>query len=883
MPYTIEQDGVYFYDVRLQDADPESFEILSESFARDARAVYAHFKRYADGDPASFEVLWEDRLHPTQYARDNRHVYKTNLPAIIKNLSGAAVRLLDRHYASDGAAVYSFDAERLLKNVAAERFRVLGHGYAAAADAVFFRGRKVPGAKGDTFRAIGPTVGTDAKAVFWEELKVVGLDPASLAHVGGNYYRTGGRVLHSGSGLEVALEGIDTASLAVLAGDYVRDNNAVFFRNAAIPGADANTFVVLDAGYAKDAVRVYYERQIIADADAASFEVVNREASDRFRVYEGTLGTERLGQRPVEDVSPERLADVARQLTEKRMQVLWPVFDAVQSNDNSEAIRGHFAARPPQAAAPPFSIGVDGARLTDGSAGRALGSFAGYLGAIGSVWGLARKKILGTTPCVRAIDERDTRYPPGDILIRETTPHTLPELFTACELLALSGEHDEAELIAFQLSNGLRGLPQAEAQTWFLKLKQLLAIYNLPIRWLRRIDATSPQAAAKKLAVSRYPSSPHTLERVLTVERLHELIGEVAYFDFPAFNKLVPPFLPLLNDPHPLVRDLMWQNIDFLASQLFLHHAYATCLEHVPGLIDRGINLEINLARRWECLMATGNEQQAEQDWSALSTITSARDRAPRQHSGLHTDYPNYDFWQVGGFLRLASAYRSLADGKDPCAHVVIRDPQLPDESARRALLQKATAAIAIAAQRIPELARTYNAFVIGDVVAELLVDLNAFTKEWDYGDAEYVMHRQYVEHVLTKRPYQLTQVEARRTGLYQKDRGRFFDMLASSRQVTPALGQSYGLEYHATGTPLSRTVPTTITVSRRFETAAAEDTAVLATYDSVTYLGMDNAFYWTFDKEEELAPATWSFDLAIDPAGPAPFRLAHTFDVASP
>jgi hypothetical protein len=37
--------------------------------------------------------------------------------------------------------------------------------------------------------------------------------------------------------------------------------------------------------------------------------------------------------------------------------------------------------------------------------------------------------------------------------------------------------------------------------------------------------------------------------------------------------------------------------------------------------------------------------------------------------------------------------------------------------------------------------ARTYSAFVIGAVVAELLLNLNAFTNEWDYGDAEYVMH----------------------------------------------------------------------------------------------------------------------------------------------
>jgi hypothetical protein len=57
MPYTIEKDGVYFYDTRLKGADHGSFQILSGNFARDASAVYAHRKRFADGDPATFEIL----------------------------------------------------------------------------------------------------------------------------------------------------------------------------------------------------------------------------------------------------------------------------------------------------------------------------------------------------------------------------------------------------------------------------------------------------------------------------------------------------------------------------------------------------------------------------------------------------------------------------------------------------------------------------------------------------------------------------------------------------------------------------------------------------------------------------------------------------------
>jgi DKNYY family len=163
MPYTIEKEAAYFYDRRLRDADPASFEILSSNFARDARAVYVHRKRFADADPASFEIILEREHNPNQFARDHRHVYRTNLPAILKDLNGATFRMLDRHYGCDEVSVFSFDEVRVLKNVSPKHFKALEEGYAVAGDQVFFRGQKIAGAKAATFRVIGPGMGALGK------------------------------------------------------------------------------------------------------------------------------------------------------------------------------------------------------------------------------------------------------------------------------------------------------------------------------------------------------------------------------------------------------------------------------------------------------------------------------------------------------------------------------------------------------------------------------------------------------------------------------------------------------------------------------------------------------------------------------------------------
>jgi len=43
----------------------------------------------------------------------------------------------------------------------------------------------------------------------------------------------------------------------------------------------------------------------------------------------------------------------------------------------------------------------------------------------------------------------------------------------------------------------------------------------------------------------------------------------------------------------------------------------------------------------------------------------------------LHTRYPNYDFWQLFGYLRLAKAHMTWAAGGDPCEYLASRKKSL--------------------------------------------------------------------------------------------------------------------------------------------------------------------------------------------------------------
>ena len=175
-------------------------------------------------------------------------------------------------------------------------------------------------------------------------------------------------------------------------------------------------------------------------------------------------------------------------------------------------------------------------------------------------------------------------------------------------------------------------------------------------------------------------------------------------------SKIFSSFMPLLTDAHPLVRDVMAETADLLVSNLFYHHAYEHLLPLVTRLIDLGINLDVNLARRWECRLALGMEEGARQDWESLKSIVKPWEPAPAQHSGLHTRYPNYDFWQLFGYLRVANAHMKWAEGGDPCEYLASRKKSL-NTQLRDRHVQTAGEYVAVVQKQMEALVNECNAF----------------------------------------------------------------------------------------------------------------------------------------------------------------------------
>jgi hypothetical protein len=109
--YHVRGDKVYYLHAfpgdafEIDGADPASFQVFDQTYARDRSTVYVDGRPLPDADAASFEVL--DRPN---FARDARHVYQRD-----RRVSDdpAHFELLDGELSKDSTAVYWSDGEVL--------------------------------------------------------------------------------------------------------------------------------------------------------------------------------------------------------------------------------------------------------------------------------------------------------------------------------------------------------------------------------------------------------------------------------------------------------------------------------------------------------------------------------------------------------------------------------------------------------------------------------------------------------------------------------------------------------------------------------------------------------------------------------------------------
>lgn len=173
--WVIDGRYVYFEGKPLKRADPLTFTVLSELYARDAAGLFCRAGNVsAIVDPATFEVLdrgWYEAsrgyIQYAGYARDSRNVYfaeRYSPPRVVRGADAATFVSLGFAYGRDAKQVYL--QTKAIRGAMPESFELLNALYSRDAQHVYYCGRLIEGAVASEFALIDELHGRDNQRIY---------------------------------------------------------------------------------------------------------------------------------------------------------------------------------------------------------------------------------------------------------------------------------------------------------------------------------------------------------------------------------------------------------------------------------------------------------------------------------------------------------------------------------------------------------------------------------------------------------------------------------------------------------------------------------------------------------------------------------------------
>lgn len=231
--YKKDDNYVYYGTDTVVGADPNTFEIINEEFAKDKIHVYSKGRVLEDSDSNTFVI------DPIPHDKSNVYLLLT-----CEN--------------NQWAQCY-----RKVNGADSATFKIIGHGFGKDKSNVFYHTEIVPEADTTTFTIhdggkYGYTYGYDKNYIF-----VAGYDRAGVIKEKCNNFDQ-------------------------IGGYYLKCDDKIYYVDKLLTGADSNTFtpVGVTANYAKDSKIVYFDGEVVAGADAATFDIGDGiNARDKDHVY----------------------------------------------------------------------------------------------------------------------------------------------------------------------------------------------------------------------------------------------------------------------------------------------------------------------------------------------------------------------------------------------------------------------------------------------------------------------------------------------------------------------------------------------------------------------------------------------------------------------
>lgn len=229
----LDDNNVFYQNIKLESADPMSFEVLNNGFSKDNKSVFYKAKQIPEADTVTF------RVRKSGFACDCNTAYRKYMP--INGIEFPDTFMpVDEFFVKDSANIYRLHGLRAIKT---------------DADIQTFQIIKLP----PDFGYYSYRMYKDkSNAYFIETDKTYAEKKLTETKLSG-----------------YTIENIDSDSFEVLPTKYyTKDKNSVYFRNEKLHEVYVETFRVLKPFYSTDGINVYYKNILIKDAEPLSFKPI---------------------------------------------------------------------------------------------------------------------------------------------------------------------------------------------------------------------------------------------------------------------------------------------------------------------------------------------------------------------------------------------------------------------------------------------------------------------------------------------------------------------------------------------------------------------------------------------------------------------------------
>ena len=313
--YIKDKDNIYFLNdkddkmefEKLVGANPKTFEIIDDYFARDDKNLYTFGYKLDGIDPKTFETLNYEMIKDKNgvYFLENISEENENLEIKVKKLDSKGIDLksfknVDNsdYYFKDKNGVYYENSENLhkIENVDLKTFEALDYDFTKDKNNVYYEGEKVEGIDMNSIEVVNRMCIKDKNSVFYRGKKLEKISSNNFNYFdGGMSYdiilvdKNGSYKLMENENqkdkikiIPLNSKNIDLKTLERIespmdSSNYFKDKNGVYFLNGEkfvkINGADIDTFEVTMSGkYGKDRNNVYFEGKKMEGENPKKFE-----------------------------------------------------------------------------------------------------------------------------------------------------------------------------------------------------------------------------------------------------------------------------------------------------------------------------------------------------------------------------------------------------------------------------------------------------------------------------------------------------------------------------------------------------------------------------------------------------------------------------------